>query len=189
VFGLLRSLHNDRALNPDLPWSKLTLTLCYATEAQLFLADLNQSPFNVGTRIRVDDFSPAEVSELNYRYGVPLGTRAELAEYYDLLAGHPYLTHQGFHELVTKQLSLDQLKRLAVREEALFGDHLRRMLRLLTRDEGMLQAVRELLAGRPCPTAESFYRLWSAGVVVGDSAYEASFRCRLYATYLERHLR
>jgi len=188
VFGLLRSLHNDRALHPDLPWSKLTLTLCYATEAQLFLADLNQSPFNVGTRIRLDDFSPAEVAELNYRYGVPLGTPAELAEYYDLFAGHPYLTHQGFHELVTRELSLAELKRLAVREQALFGDHLRRMLRLLTREEGLLHAIRELLAGHSCPTAESFYRLWSAGVVVGDSARDASFRCRLYATYLERHL-
>lgn len=189
VFGMLRSLHNDRALNPYLPWSKLTLTLCYATEAQLFLADLNQSPFNVGTRIRLEDFSYAEVSELNYRYGVPLAGRGELAEYYELLAGHPYLTHLGLHELVTKGLSLDKLKQLALQEDALFGDHLRRLLRLLIREEALLQAVRELLAGRPCPKGEEFYRLWSAGVVVGDSAAEARFRCGLYADYLKQQLR
>jgi hypothetical protein len=189
VFGMLRSLHNDRALNPSLPWSRLTLTLCYATEAQLFLADLNQSPFNVGTRIRLDDFSSDEVGELNERYGAPLASPAELADYYELLAGHPYLTHLGLHQLVTRKLSLAALTRLAYQEDALFGDHLRRLLRLLSREEKLLHAVRELLAGRPCPNGEEFYRLWSAGVVVGDSACEAQLRCRLYAGYLERHLR
>lgn len=189
VFGMLRSLHNDRALNPSLPWSRLTLTLCYATEAQLFLADLNQSPFNVGTRIRLDDFSYEEVGELNDRYGAPLRSPAELADYYELLAGHPYLTHLGLHQLVTRGLSLAGLKRLAHQEDALFGDHLRRMLRLLSREEELLHAVRELLSGRPCPAGEEFYRLWSAGVVVGDSAYDARLRCGLYAAYLERHLR
>jgi hypothetical protein len=188
-FGLLRSFHNDRALHPSLPWSRLTITLCYATEAQLFLADLNQSPFNVGTRIPLDDFTPEEVSELNLRYGVPLAQPGELAEYYELFAGQPFLTHRGFHELETRQIGSAELRRLALREEGLFGDHLRRMLLLLMRDPELLHAVRELLAGRACPTAASFYRLWSGGVVVGDSAQDARFRCRLYAIYLERHLR
>lgn len=188
VFGLLRSLHNDRALNPGLPWSKLTMTLCYATEAHLFLSDLNQSPFNVGTRIQLHDFSPDELAELNLRYGAPLGTSEELAAFYDLLAGHPYLSHRALHEMVTRDLALADLQRQALREEGLFGDHLRRLVLLLARDPGLSQAMREVVQGRPCPTAESFHRLWTAGVVVGDTAQDARPRCRLYATYLERHL-
>ncbi len=188
VFGLLRSLHNDRALNPRLPWSKLTMTLCYATEAHLFLADLNQSPFNVGTRILLNDFSPLELADLNLRYGAPLTSSGELAAFYELLAGHPYLSHRALHEMVTQELTLADLQRQANREEGLFGDHLRRLVLLLARDPALYHAVREVIQGRPCPTPESFHRLWTAGVLVGDSAQDARPRCYLYATYLERHL-
>lgn len=188
VFGLLRSLHNERALNPALPWSRLSLILCYATEAQLFLSDVNQSPFNVGARLPLDDFSREELAELNRRYDVPLRSSAERAIYYDLLAGHPYLTHRGLHALATQRVTLSELQRQAVREDGLFGDHLRRLLLLMVRNPELVHAVGEIVRGRPCPSAESFFRLWSAGVVVGESAREARPRCRLYADYLGRHL-
>ena len=57
VFGLFRSWHNRRALDPSGPWSRLTLAIAYATEAHLFITDLNQSPFNVGTRLTLEDFT------------------------------------------------------------------------------------------------------------------------------------
>ncbi len=47
VFSLFRSWHNARSLDPDGPWRDLTLAIAYATEAHLFIADINQSPFNV----------------------------------------------------------------------------------------------------------------------------------------------
>src|SRR5206468_9769560 len=76
VFGLFRSWHNERSLNPEGPWGRLTLAIAYATEAHLFITDLNQSPFNVGTRLTLDDFTLEQVAELNRRYGSPLSTRA-----------------------------------------------------------------------------------------------------------------
>jgi DNA-binding SARP family transcriptional activator len=42
VFGLFRSWHNARSLQPSGPWSRLTLAISYATEAHLFITDLNQ---------------------------------------------------------------------------------------------------------------------------------------------------
>ncbi len=51
IFGLFRSWHNLRALDPNGPWYRLTIAIAYATEAHLFISDLNQSPFNVGTQI------------------------------------------------------------------------------------------------------------------------------------------
>jgi AAA domain-containing protein len=57
IFGLFRSWHNQRALEPTGPWSRLTLAMAYATEAHLFIADLNQSPFNVGTGLTLGDFT------------------------------------------------------------------------------------------------------------------------------------
>ena len=189
VFGLFRSWHNDRALNPSLPWNRLTLAMSYATEAHLFLADLNQSPFNVGTRITLQDFTPQEVSDLNDRYGRPLRNLRELEEYWQLLGGHPYLTHRGLHEMAATASSLDSLRQRAEHADGPFGDHLRRLLLLLARDPEMAAAVRQILAGQPELSSNQHCRLWSGGVVVGDSPDAVRVRCQLYASYLERHLR
>jgi hypothetical protein len=189
VFGLFRSWHNDRALNPDLPWNRLTLAMSYATEAHLFLEDLNQSPFNVGTRITLQDFTPGEVADLNQRYGSPLRDNRELAEYCALLGGHPFLTHRGLHEMASTGVSLADLRRRAEHADGPFGDHLRRLLMLLARDAAMCEAVRALMAGKPFPSPDQCSRLWSGGVVVGDTPESVRMRCRLYEGYLGRHLR
>jgi hypothetical protein len=65
---------------------------------------------------------------------------------------------------------------------------LRRILVMLAKNQELLEIVRGLLRGQPCPTPESFYRLRTAGLVTGDSAQEARPRCRVYETYLKRHL-
>src|SRR5205814_9448331 len=72
LFALFRAWHNERALDPTGPWARLTLAIAYATEAHLFISDLNQSPFNVGTRLELSDFTGQQVTELNRRYGSPL---------------------------------------------------------------------------------------------------------------------
>jgi hypothetical protein len=60
--------------------------------------------------------------------------------------------------------------------------------RPLARDPELCEVVKGVLAGRPCPTPESFYRLRSAGILVGDSARDARLRCLLYSIHLEQHL-
>ena len=69
VFGLFRSWHNRRALDPAASWGRLTLAIAYATEAHLLIADVNQSPFNVGIRVALEDFTAEDVMTLNERYG------------------------------------------------------------------------------------------------------------------------
>jgi AAA-like domain len=73
-------------------------------------------------------------------------------------------------------------------DEGVFGNHLRHLLDSLRWDAALCEVVSGLLRGEPCTTADSFYRLRSAGVVVGNSAREAKLRCQLYANYLSRHL-
>ena len=58
----------------------------------------------------------------------------------------------------------------------------------LANNPELCDAVKGVLCRRPCPTAESFYHLRTAGVLAGEAAREARPRCQLYATYLERHL-
>ncbi len=188
VFGLFRSWHNKRALDPAGPWRRLTLAIAYATEAHLFITDLNQSPFNVGTRLQLDDFTFEQVAELNQRYGSPLRNQAEVARFFRLVSGHPYLVRSGLYEMVSNDLRLSALESQAGSDEGPFGDHLRRIMVLLVQDPALSEVVRGVLLGKPCPTPESFYRLRSAGLMIGDSASDARPRCQIYATYLETHL-
>jgi len=188
VFGLFRSWHNERSLDPSSPWEDLTLAIVYATEPHLFITDPNQSPFNVGTKLELKDFSVEQVADLNERYGSPLQHSQEVARYWSLVAGHPYLVHNGIYEMKKRGLSLPGFEAIADREEGPFGDHLRRIMVLLGRDQTLTEVMRELLRGNPCPTTDSFYRLHSTGLVAGHSAREARVRCPLYANYLERHL-
>jgi hypothetical protein len=55
--------------------------MAYATEGRLFIRDPNQSPFNVGTRRRLEDFSLEQVAELNL-------SQDELLEFWQ---EHPWL--------------------------------------------------------------------------------------------------
>ena len=188
VFGLFRSWHNERSLDPEGPWQKLTLAITYATEAHLFITDMNQSPFNVGTHLALADFTLGEVRELNRRYGSPLKTTEEINRFFGLLSGQPYLTQRGLHEMVAHELDFRSFAETAVQDEGPYGDHLRRILVSLAQDPSLFEAVRSVLNGRHSSTAEIFYRLRSSGIVCGESARDMKPRCQLYAAYLSRHL-
>jgi len=187
IFGLFRSWHNRRSLDPTGPWANLTLAICYATEAHLFIKDLNQSPFNVGTRLQLQDFTISQVRDLNNRYGKPLSRDSELEEFYGLVNGQPYLVRRGLDELASG-VPLEAFLCHAHTDEGIYGDHLRRILVSLSQDQDLMEAVRELLAGRGIADLELFCRLRSAGVVKGESTDDARLRCDLYKLYLGRHL-
>ena len=186
-FAILRSWHNERALFPDTVCSRLTVTVAYAREAHILITDANQSPFNVGTRIVLGDFSRSEVLELNRRYGTPLQDD-ELDEFYDLLGGQPFLTQCGLYELAFKGRTLKELASSATQDNAQFDDHLSRMLFSLDRDPQLRIAVQRLLANEELGSTDALCRLRSAGVLSGNSDRHATLRCRLYRDYFSRNL-
>jgi DNA-binding SARP family transcriptional activator len=188
VFGLFRAWYNERQVDPAAPWSRLILAIAYATEAHLFITDPNQSPFNVGARLMLRDFTPAQVEDLNERHESPLRDSEEVGRFYHLVGGQPFLVRRGLLEMATHGIDIAALEAHADRDEGIFGDHLRRILVLLSKDLALRDAVRGVLRGEPCPTAESFYRLRSAGVLAGETARDARLRCELYARYLSRYL-
>jgi hypothetical protein len=179
VFGLFRSWHNRRALDPAAPWRRLTLALAYATEPHLLMRDVNQSPFNVGVRVDLQDLTDAEVMALNECYGSPLDAAA-LARLGALVGGHPYLLQCAFPDL-TRGVTLEVMETNAARESGPLGDHLRHVRELLQRDTTIEQAMNEVLRTGTCPGRDSFYRLRSAGLIQGLSPGAARPRCGLYA--------
>ena len=188
VFGLFRSWHNERSLDPSGPWQKLTLAIAYATETHLFVTDMNQSPFNVGTRLSLADFTLEQVTELNQRCGCPLKDQAEITACFKLLGGQPYLTRRGLNEMASRGIDFAAFEAQAYRDEGPFGDHLRRILFSLAQDPALCNVMRNVLSGLHTAATEEFYRLRSVGIVAGESAREMQPRCRLYERYLSLHL-
>ncbi|MFN0067381.1 MAG: AAA-like domain-containing protein [Limisphaerales bacterium] len=191
VFALFRSWHNERATDPSGPWAGLTLAITYATEAHLLIDDPNMSPFNIGVRIELSDFTEEHVRELNRRHlGTPLKDDADLRRLLGLLGGHPFLIRRALYELAMGRLTLDALEATADRDDGIFGEHLRRLLVMLAREPGLqlMDVVRGVLRGQPCPTDESFFRLRSAGVMTGSVRADVRPRCELYRRFLARHL-
>jgi DNA-binding SARP family transcriptional activator len=185
-FGLLRSWHNRRAFEPDGPWAQFMLILAYATEAHLFISDLNQSPFNVGVRKHLEDFSVDETRRLQSRYEQVKETDAWKAVY-GLTNGHPYLCQCAFAFLANGS-SVQKLTECAHLQSGPFGSHLSRLLVTITQNEKILSEIKRVLKGKPFENPTTRLRLQSAGIVAADDAAAANFRTPVYENYLRAQL-
>jgi hypothetical protein len=188
VFGLFRSWHNKRALEPDGAWTQLTLVMGFATEAELFIRDVNMSPFNVGTRVALTDFTEAEVSDLNGRYGNPLKNDKEIHRLMERVGGQPFLVRRSLYALAVEGTPIEQLLKEAANDQGLFGDHLKRFYISLHRDQELEDAVRQFILQGQMLSTDQFQRLRSAGLIVGETRQDARVRCGIYRDYLQRHL-
>ncbi|BCM94505.1 hypothetical protein IAD21_06412 (plasmid) [Abditibacteriota bacterium] len=183
-FAMLRAWHNSRATN--LLWKRLDLVLVTSTEPYQLIADLNQSPFNVGQVLELEDFTSAQVADLNHRYGSPLNPDGEL-QLMMLLNGHPYLTRRALYLIQSRHLSITDLLSHATDDRGPFSDHLRyHLFRMYDKKElvaGLLQVIR---AG-VCQNEQIFFRLRGAGLVRREGSAVVP-RCRLYADYFRENL-
>ena len=185
-FSMLRNWHNSRALPMNRIWKQFDLALVTATEPYHLIANLNQSPFNVGEVLPLTDFDAAQVTDLNRRHGNVLTAEEERA-LMALLNGHPYLVRRALYLIARQQLSVAALFAQADGDNGPFGDHLRyHLFRIYDNQElaqGLLQVIR---AGR-CPD-ERIVRLLSAAGLVRRADERVVPRCQLYADYFGRHL-
>lgn len=183
-FGLLRSWHNNRAL--DDRWNKLNIVMVISTEPYLLIADVKQSPFNVGLRLYLEDFDEVQVRDLNRRHGSPV-REDEFHHLIEWLSGHPYLTRKALYVLVTEQTPWADLTRVAVEDHGPFGDHLRRYHWLLNDEPDLRKALKEVIEYEHCVDEKSFFRLLRAGLVKGSGDC-CKCRCALYQKYFEGKL-
>jgi hypothetical protein len=188
-FALVRSWHNVRALASDSAWSKFSVVIAYATEAHLFIQDINQSPFNVGRRIELKDFTLRQTEELNKRYGEPLRGIDQVHEVQDLLDGQPFLTRTAFDTLLRSNGNLRGLLASADRDDGPFGDHLRRVLVSVSQLSTVRDAVDKVLRNTFVEGSPEVDRLVAAGILAKNSSGNHLIRCKLYRKYLERHLK
>ena len=182
-FSMLRSWHNDRATNPI--WKQLDLALITSTEPYQLIANLNQSPFNVGEIIELKDFSAEQVAMLNDKHGASL-SEAEIEQMMGLLGGHPYLTRKAFYLISTQQITLPDLLATAADDRGPFGDHLRYHLFRLYGHDDLIDGLREVLWHNRCDDEALLWRLQGAGLILKEDRAVVP-RCALYATYFRNH--
>ncbi|MBN1993883.1 MAG: AAA-like domain-containing protein [Anaerolineae bacterium] len=183
-FALLRAWHNSRALNED--WNRFNIILVISTEPYLLINEINQSPFNVGLRVYLEDFNQAQVRDLNQRHGAPVA-EADFPELMDLLNGQPYLTRQALYTMVIQQLTWANLRQIAVEDNGPFGDHLRRQHWLLGQEPMLKEAFRQVIHNKNCEDDTARFRLLQAGLIKGSGDVYAC-RCDLYRQYFKDKL-
>jgi len=183
-FSMLRSWHNNRARGGD--WTRLNLSLVTSTEPYQFIADLNQSPFNVGQVIELTDFSLKQVIELNHRHHNPLD-KSQVTQLYDLLGGHPYLTRKALYLIAIQRDTFDEMLENASEDDGPFGDHLRNYLFRMSHQEKLKAGLVQVIKYHRCSDEHSFFQLRGAGLVrrVGEDVLP---RNPLYANYFGKRL-
>ncbi len=183
-FSMLRSWHNKRAQGGE--WSRLNLVLVTSTEPYQLIADLNQSPFNVGTVVELGDFTMQQVEELNQRHGSPLNS-GELHKLVDLLGGHPYLTRRSLYLVSTQRMNFKDLLIRAYDDDGPFGDHLRNHLFRMSTYPDLQSSFLQIIHHNRCANEHVFFRLRGAGLAkrVGIDVLP---RNSLYSHYFKRRL-
>ena len=100
-FGAIRESHNARSDDPAL--SRLTFCIIGTVAPTDLIRDVRLSPFNIGTRVKLSDFTALEAAPL--AAPLPGGTKT-LERVLWWTSGHPYLTQRLCAEL-SKASSVD----------------------------------------------------------------------------------
>ncbi len=178
-FSMLRAWSNNRAIRAH--WNKFHLILVISTEPYLLINDLNQSPFNVGHRLILDDFTAAQVSQLNELYGLPVA-EADLPKLMTLLNGHPYLTSLVFYTMNRASMTWADLAVQANTDDGPFAEHLHHVGRLLNQEPGLKQVFAQILHRKQGEDELAQYRLLKAGLIK-KHGHGYTCRCDLYRQY------
>lgn len=179
-FGMLREWNEKGRLLGI--WQNLRLVLVHSKEVYIPL-HINESPFNVGMPIELQEFNSAQIQTLIQRHGLTIAPpdRQSLAA---MVGGHPHLLRVALYELGRDRITLPELLKTAPTDAGIFSDHLHRHLGNLEKEPSLYAAMKEVVRS-PLPvqigTSEAF-KLRSMGLVrYQGNAVEPL--CDLYRRY------
>ena len=185
-FSMLRSWHNQRARLPV--WKQLDLVVVTSTEPYELIADLNQSPFNVGTVLTLKDFTSVQVHQLNQQYGTSLSADEE-QQLMSLIYGHPFLVQRAFYWVASQKMTAAELFDQAVSDNEPFGSHLKHHLFRIHDKPEQVAGLLEVFDKKQCSDRSVYHLLQGAGLVREERTNVIVPRCQLYREYLESRLR
>ena len=181
---LLRSWYEEAKRLPI--WQKLRLVVIHSTEIYVPL-QLNQSPFNVGLPIQLEDFNLVEVQQLAQRYGLNWQDETPAKELMSIVGGHPALLNLALYHLSRQEITLSQLVETAPPAMGIYSHHLQRHWTTLNKQPELAQALDNVFNSSKPITLDPIvaYKLSSMGVIkqVGDKAVAGY---ELYRRYFHR---
>ncbi|MEO0948411.1 MAG: AAA-like domain-containing protein [Cyanobacteria bacterium J06641_5] len=170
------------------PWKQLRIVLVHSTEAYVEMP-VSSSPFNVGLRVQLPEFSMAQVLWLAQRHGLDWQAEQEVAQLMELMGGHPYLVRLAMYWIARQKLTLDRLVETAATEAEIYGDFLKRYLEILQGHGELLQAFQQALPSEePVQVAaKAAKQLHGLGLVTLDGN-GVRVRYGFYRTYFRKRL-
>jgi len=182
--SMLRNWHERPKTNRL--WKKLRLIIVISTSEYIKLLD-DQSPFNVGFKVKLTEFSPDQIHFFAQSYD--LETNAiRLPQWIDLVGGHPYLLSLIFSHLsMTTEVNITEFFDVASTNQGIFNSYLRQILNRL--DSSLRSALKSVVSSTNAVTLEDStgHKLQSMGLIrwEGNQALPA---CQLYRKYFSNHL-
>ena len=182
---LLRFWHEEANNVPI--WQKLRLIVTHSTEIYISL-NLNQSPFNVGLSLKLEEFNDEQIQELAKRYGLDQEkfdvTPKQIKSLVQIVGGHPYLINLAFCYLITQNNDIEKVIQEAETDTGIYRDHLRGHLATLGKYPELKAAFKQVIQSDRPVTLNSIaaYELESMGLVT-LSANETVPSCELYRVY------
>ncbi|NJK56987.1 MAG: serine/threonine protein kinase [Pleurocapsa sp. SU_5_0] len=178
---LLRSWYEEAKKLPI--WQKLRLIVIHSTEIYVPL-QLNQSPFNVGLPIQLEDFNLAEVQQLAQRYGLNWQDGVQGRQLMSMVGGHPALVSLALYHLSRQEITMSQLLETAPTAMGIYSHHLQRHWATLERQPELAQAIDLVFKATEPVVLDPIiaYKLSSMGVIkqLGGKAVAG---CELYRRY------
>lgn len=181
-FAMLRVWHNERATSRI--WNRLHLIITHSTDPALWIGDLNQSPFNVGERHSLSDFTVDQVRDLSNRYRV----QVDHQELMKVIGGHPFLIRKALFAIRATNCTVADLMADVFADNSPFCDHLQLLLRPLQANAQLGEAMRQVLCRGSCDSERAYQGLLGSGLVKGPSRDVVAPRCELYRIYFGKHL-
>jgi hypothetical protein len=183
-FGLLRSWY-ERAKTNEL-WAQLHILIAHSTELYVPM-DMNNSPFNIGIPVKLEDLEQWDVQELVRLHGLIL---SEIQQLMGLVGGHPHLIRLALYSAVQKSLSVTEIVRIAGSDVGVFASHLRGLMKLLYEYPELTKAYKAvILASEPVDVTYPLgFKLESLGLVrQHEKGFTPSYE--LYRQYFSRALK
>ena len=170
-------------------WEKLRVVMVYSSEVYIPL-DINQSPFNVGLNVELQEFSPQQVQDLVGRHNGLNWTTAQVKKLMDMVGGHPYLVRLALYYIQRHDITLEELLQTAPTEAGIYSDHLRRHLWHLKQHPELAAAFNRVVTISIPVELDSLsaFKLHSMGLVVYRHENKVTVRCDLYRRYFRDRL-
>ena len=184
-FGMLRGWHEKGKISQR--WKQLRLIMAHSTECYISL-DMNQSPFNAGLPIELQEFDPKQVKNLARLHQLNWN-HSQIEKLMGMVGGHPYLVRLALYEVSSRKMTLEQLVHDASTEAGIYNNHLRRLLEILQQSSELVQAFKTVVASPEPVELDSMqiYKLHSMGLVRRQDN-QVMPRCHLYREYFRRVL-